>query len=77
MLENFLKLFKETLDIEDREISLSDEFRSFDEWDSIGNLSIIAMIDEEYGIVIEGSNFKNLKTLGDLWDEIEKRKNNG
>ena len=77
MLENFLKLFKETLDIEDREINLSDDFRSYDEWDSIGNLSIIAMIDEEYGIVIEGPHFKNLKTLQDLWDEIEKRKNNG
>lgn len=76
MLENFLKLFKETLDIEDREINLSDDFRSYDEWDSIGNLSIIAMIDEEYGIVIEGPHFKNLKTLQDLWDEIEKRKNN-
>lgn len=77
MKENFLKLFKETLDIEDREINLSDDFRSYDEWDSIGNLSIIAMIDEEYGIVIEGPHFKNLKTLQDLWDEIEKRKNNG
>ena len=76
MLENFLKLFKETLDIEDREINLSDDFRSYDEWDSIGNLSIIAMIDEEYGIVIEGPHFKNLKTLQDLWDKIEKRKNN-
>ena len=76
MKENFLKLFKETLDIEDREINLSDYFRSYDEWDSIGNLSIIAMIDEEYGIVIEGPHFKNLKTLQDLWDEIEKRKNN-
>lgn len=76
MKENFLKLFKETLDIEDREINLSDDFRSYDEWDSIGNLSIIAMIDEEYGIVIEGPYFKNLKTLQDLWDEIEKRKNN-
>lgn len=76
MKENFLKLFKETLDIEDREINLSDDFRSYDEWDSIGNLSIIAMIDEEYGIVIEGPHFKNLKTLQDLWDEIEKRKNN-
>lgn len=73
MQEKFLQLFKETLDIEDREINMSDEFRSYEEWDSIANLSVIAMIDDEYDIVIENSEFKNILTLQELWDEIQKR----
>lgn len=74
MQEKFLQLFKETLDIEDKEIQMTDEFRSFGEWDSIANLSVIAMIDDEYDVVIENSDFKNIKTLQELWEEIEKRK---
>ncbi len=74
MQEKFLQLFKETLDIEDREIQMADEFRSFDEWDSIANLSVIAMIDDEFEVVIENSEFKNIKTIQALWDEIQKRK---
>lgn len=74
MQEKFLQLFKETLDIEDREIHMTDEFKSFDEWDSIANLSVIAMIDDEFEVVIENSEFKNIKTIQALWDEIQKRK---
>jgi acyl carrier protein len=74
MQENFLQLFKETLEIEDREIQMSDEFRAYDEWDSIANLSVIAMIDDEFDVVIENSEFKNIKTIQALWDEIQKRK---
>jgi len=73
MHENFLQLFKETLDMEEKEISMSDEFRSFDEWDSIANLSIIALIDDEYDVVIENNDFKNIQTIQELWDEIQKK----
>lgn len=71
MKENFLKLFKETLDIEDRDLVMSDEFRAFKEWDSISNLSVIALIDVEYEVIIENSVFKKINTIEELWDKIE------
>ncbi|HTN69420.1 MAG TPA: acyl carrier protein [Dysgonamonadaceae bacterium] len=74
MEENFLELFKETLDIEDKEIRMSDHFRTFEEWDSIANLSLIAMIDVEYDVIIENSVFKNIETLQELWDKIQEKK---
>jgi acyl carrier protein len=74
MQEKFLEVFKDTLDIEDRELNMSDEFRTYDEWDSIANLSVIAMIDEEYEVVIENSTFKNIITLQELWDKIQEKK---
>ena len=74
MKENFLDLFKETLDIEDRELLMSDQFRELEEWDSIANLSMIAMIDVEYDIIIENSEFKKLNTLQELWDKIQEFK---
>ena len=53
MEKKFIELFKEVLEIEDKEISLNDNFRDYDEWDSLTFLSLIAMIDDEFGIVIE------------------------
>jgi acyl carrier protein len=74
MKENFLKLFKETLDIEDRDLLMTDQFRNFEEWDSISNLSVIALIDVEYEVIIENSVFKKLNTLQELWDKIQELK---
>ncbi|WP_291106546.1 acyl carrier protein [Flavobacterium sp. UBA6195] len=71
MEQKFIDLFKETLEIEDRTISLSDEFRAFDEWDSLALLSVIAMIDEEYDIIIESNTFQKLQTVGDIYNYIQ------
>lgn len=71
MEENFIKLFGETLEIEDREITLNDSFREYPEWDSLALLSVIAMIDDEYDVIIEGNDFAKLKTVGDLVEAIK------
>lgn len=74
MEKDFLKKFAEVLEVEDRELSLNDKFREYDEWDSLAFLSVIAMIDEEYDVLIEGKDFKNLETLGDILNAIKERK---
>lgn len=67
----FLDQMKDVLDIDDRELSLDDEFKTFDEWDSLAYLSTIAMIDDEYGVVISSTEFRTLTTLGDIVKAIE------
>lgn len=67
----FLDQMKDVLDIEDRDLSLDDEFKSYDEWDSLAYLSTIAMIDDEYGVVISAAEFRTLTTLGDIVKAIE------
>lgn len=73
MESKFLESIKELLEIEDRSLSLEDNFREYPEWDSLANLSMIALIDEEFGVVIENAEFKKIQTLGELFDEIQKR----
>ena len=70
MEQKFLDLLKEILEIEDRELLMTDNFREYPEWDSLAYLSVIAMLDEEYGIQIEGSEFKKLKSVGDLFSVV-------
>lgn len=72
MEEKFIELFKETLELEDTEITLSTIFRELENWDSLTFLSVLAMIDEEYDVVIEGNNFRELVTIEDLINEIKK-----
>ena len=73
MEAEFLEMITEVLEIEDREIQLADAFRDYDEWDSLARLTLIAVIDDKYNMVIEEEAFKNAITLGDLLNEIIKR----
>ena len=73
MEEQFLQKFKEVLEVTDRNLSLSDKFRSYEEWDSLAFLSLIAMIDEEYDVIIDGKDFKQLETVADIQQAIKER----
>ena len=77
METQFITQFKEVLEIEDRNIELTDKFREFEEWDSLAYLSIIAMIDEEYNVQIEGKIFKQLETINNIIKIIKELKQYG
>lgn len=72
MDQKFSEQFKETLEIEDREIAATDKFRDYDEWDSLALLSVIAMIDEEYDVIIESNEFQKLTTVEDIYNYVTK-----
>lgn len=70
MESDFLENIKDLLGIDDREISMDDEFRSFDEWSSLAFMSLIAMLEDEYDIKVDVNRFKMLETVGDVWAEV-------
>ncbi len=71
-MEKFIELFAEALERED-EIKMEDNFRDYDEWSSLAYLSVIAFMDSEYSTQIEEAEFKNLKTVQDLYDACTKK----
>ena len=70
-MEKFIDLLREALERED-EIQMNDNFRDYDEWDSLAYLSVIALLDEEYDVQIEEAEFKQLKTIQDIYDAVNK-----
>lgn len=66
-MEKFIEKFAEAIERED-EIKMQDEFREYPEWSSIAYLSVIALMDEEYGVQIEEADFKKLKTVQALYE---------
>lgn len=49
-------------------------FSELEEWSSLTALSIIAMVDEEYGVTLKGDDIKNALTVQDLFDTIKAKK---
>ena len=71
-MEDFIKNFAEAIERED-EIKMEDSFREYDEWSSITYLSVIVMMDEVYDVQMEQAEFKELKTVDDLYNACTKK----
>jgi acyl carrier protein len=73
MREKFIEKFQEALEANGKVIKMEDKFRDYDEWDSLRYLSVISMIDSEFDVIIESSEFRKIETIRGLIDEVEKR----
>ena len=70
-ITNFANQFEET----DSSVFTKDTiFKNLDEWSSLQALSIIAMVDEEYGVALKGDDIRSVDTLEDLFDIIKSKK---
>ena len=72
--EDFINELKEALEIEDedQEITLETNLKELEEYDSLSVLSIIAMIDKNFGKQIPSSGFVKVTTVSSLMDLIGK-----
>ena len=73
-LNEFISNFAEQFD--DTEVcNLSGEtkFKELEEWSSLIALSVIAMVDEEYDVVIKGDDIRNSITIGDLFEAVKSK----
>ncbi len=66
-MDNFAGLFDDT---PAEQINPETNFRDLDEWSSLIALSIIAMVDEEYGVTLKGDDIKNATTVQDIFNAI-------
>lgn len=75
MEQKLIEVFRNALEIDkSKEITLNDSIQSFPEWSSLTQLSLIAALDEEFGVIIEMSVLEKLDTLKNLLDEVIKRR---
>ena len=69
-LEKYNNAFKETFEIDDSILDDNLEYQSIDPWDSVGHMSLMAALEDEFDIMLEmddivdfGSYKTGLKTL--------------
>ena len=73
MQEKFLEVIQEALEIEGRNLLMQDRFKEFEEWDSLAQLTLIAELDDNFGVTIKSDDFKNIQTLQELFDHIQSK----
>ena len=71
-MENFLNQMAELLEVDS--VILQDEITSFDAWDSLTSLSIIALVDDEFSVTISAQDIINAKTIEGLYQLIQLKK---
>lgn len=72
--KDFIEKFAEAIEADAQKITVDTKFRSLEEWSSLAVLSVIAMLDDEYDILIEGGDFRQLETIKDIIRFIEGHK---
>ena len=68
--EKYDNAFKDTFEINDDQLNDKLEYQSIDTWDSVGHMSLMAVLEDEFDIMLEmddiidfGSYSTGIKTL--------------
>jgi acyl carrier protein len=66
MKEKLITALAVALEIEPEQIKMHDSFRDYETYSSLTELSVLAMLDSDFGIEIEMKEFNDYKTVEDL-----------
>lgn len=64
--EEKIALIAEVLEIDPTRITLQTELASLDEWDSMGIISIIAMLDRKFEKTLTAEEISSMKFIQDI-----------
>ena len=71
-MDKFLNQIADIL--EEDQVSMNDILINFDAWDSLTQLSIIALADEEYGVTISAREIREAQTVEGIIKLIENKR---
>ena len=67
-----IALLEETLEIDEGTLTEDTLLEDVDEYDSMAKLSLIVMMDDEFGVKVTGDMIKGFQTVGDILAVMEK-----
>lgn len=74
-INEFITKFIELFDDLDPSLILpSTKFRDLENWDSIMGLSVIGMIDEEYGVEFNAEDMSQCQIIEDIYNKVKSKK---
>lgn len=66
MEKKFFSSLSEALEMDENQIKSEDKFREYENYSSLTELSVLAMLDSEFGIEIEMTEFNKFNTVAEL-----------
>ena len=61
-----IALLEETLELDEGTLALDTALDDVDEYDSMAKLSLIVMMDDEFGVKLTGDIIRGFETVGDI-----------
>ena len=71
-MENFLEQMAEIFEVDS--LNQTDVLTDFEMWDSLTQLSIIALTSEIYNVTISATELRDAETIGGVYKLIESKK---
>ncbi|MCX6925051.1 MAG: acyl carrier protein [Verrucomicrobia bacterium] len=68
-MENFYGKLAEILEVD--ELKPDDVLQDFEDWDSLTVLSVLAMLDANYGVNLTAGDLRQIKTAAELAAAVE------
>jgi acyl carrier protein len=63
---DFLKHLDSALDLPEGTLTGTEQLSDIPEWDSLAVISFIALVDEQFNIIVEGEKLAEAKSIVDL-----------
>jgi acyl carrier protein len=73
MKEKLITALAEALELEPDQIKPEDNFREYETYSSLTELSVLAMLDSEFGVDIEMKEFNSYNKVEDLITLVSKK----
>lgn len=71
--KQFLQNFADQFDDEPEGLTLETKFRDIEGWASIVALSVMAMCDEEYDVILSANEMENANCIADIFKIVNER----
>ena len=72
-MEEKLALIADALDAEKELIAPEKTLEELEEWDSMGVIAVISMLDKKYKVQLKADQIKALKTVNDILEYMQER----
>lgn len=69
--EEKLALLEETFEADEGTIKADMKLRDVEEWDSMSKLSLIVMMEDEFGKKLSGNDVRGLESVQDILDLMQ------
>jgi acyl carrier protein len=73
-MEKFIENIAEILEVSESDIKLEEEFRSFESWDSLAQLSFLVLAEDEYDVALTNEHLQDAVTFFDLLNLLKLNK---
>jgi acyl carrier protein len=71
-MNEYLDKIAKILEVES--VSDTDDLKTFPQWDSLTVLSVIAMLDADYGVNLRAADLQETASAGALWELVQSKK---